>query len=176
MANKLRIGEFAKGLKYEPQTRAGIMNAALSSRDVTLDFGRVGYAGKIPNRIFAFFNAAVQGIDKNIRAFRANPGRTFIRCLTYITLPSILLYFLNRDDKRYQELPQWQKDTFWIIPTKKILFRIPKPFELGMIFGTFPERVLQYIDTQDPKAFDEYASRLAEQSCRVLCQRHCLGG
>ncbi|MDD5486874.1 MAG: hypothetical protein PHW65_04910, partial [Dehalococcoidales bacterium] len=157
-----RIGEFAKGLKYEPQTRAGVMNAALSSRDVSLDFGRVGYAGKIPSRVIAFFNAAVQGTDKMVREFRRNPGRSLLRSFLYITLPSIILYFLNRDDERYQELPQWQKDTFWIIPTKKILFRIPKPFEMGMIFGTFPERVLQYIDMQDPKAFDEYASRLAE--------------
>jgi len=159
-----RIGEFAKGLKHEPQTNVGIMHAALSSRDVTLDFSRVGYAIKTPNRLIAFFNANVQDIDKIARTFRANPGKTLLRCLTYITLPSVLLYFYNRDDKRYQELPQWQKDLFWIIPTKEVLLRIPKPFTLGMVFGTFAERVLQYIDTQDPKAFDEYLSSLAEVS------------
>ena len=35
-------------------------------------------------------------------------------------------------------------------PDKEIPY-VSKPFEFGMIFGTFPERVLQHIDTQDRK-------------------------
>ena len=35
---------------------------------------------------------------------------------------------MNKDDERYQELPQWEKDTFWIIPGKENVYRIPKPF------------------------------------------------
>ena len=63
----------------------------------------------------------------------------------WITLPSVLLWELNKDDPRYQELPQWQKDIFWIIPTKDTLIKIPKPFELGILFGTVPERMLQWM-------------------------------
>ena len=138
-----RLGEFEKGIKTEAKTGKGVRMAALSARDVTLDFARWGYAGKVPNRIIAFFNSSVQGLDKMARSFTGNPKRSLLRCLLYITLPSVILYLLNRDDERYQELPQWEKDLFWIIPTPKHVFRIPKPFELGVIFGTLPERILE---------------------------------
>jgi hypothetical protein len=157
-----RLGEFEKGIKTEAKTGKGVRMAALSARDVTLDFARWGYAGKVPNRIIAFFNSSVQGLDKMARSFTGNPKRSLLRCLLYITLPSVILYLLNRDDERYQELPQWEKDLFWIIPTPKHVFRIPKPFELGVIFGTLPERILEYIYTQDPGAFKDYLKTLKD--------------
>ena len=157
-----RIGEFGRGLKAEGKTGKGIRKAALSARDVALDYTRWGYVGKVPNRVIAFFNANVQGMDKMARSFKNNPGRTILRSLLYITLPSIILYLLNRDDERYQELPQWEKDLFWIILTPKHVFRIPKPFELGVIFGTLAERVLDYIYTEDPAAFKGYLNTVKE--------------
>ena len=66
--------------------------------------------------------------------------------MLYITLPSVLLWYMNKDDERYQELPQWEKDTFWIIPGKENMYKIPKPFEAGVLFGTSFERMLQYMD------------------------------
>jgi len=155
-----RLGEFRQGLKHEGLTGAGIKKAALASRDVSLDFARVGTATRDVNRIVAFFNAQVQGMDKMARVWRENPGRSTLRAMTSITLPSVILYSVNRNDPRYQELPQWQKDMFWIIPTAERLYRIPKPFELGMLFGSVPERVLQWIDTEDPRALDGLTSRL----------------
>lgn len=157
-----RLGEFGRGVKAERKAGKGIRQAALSARDVTLDFARWGNVGKIPNRVIAFFNASIQGIDKMARAFRQKPGQSILRCLLYITLPSIILYMMNRDDERYQELPQWEKDLFWIVLTPKHVFRIPKPFELGVIFGTLPERVLDYIYTEDPEAFKGYLNTVKE--------------
>ena len=157
-----RVGEFGRGLKAEGKTGKGIRKAALSARDVTLDFARWGYVGKVPNRVIAFFNANVQGMDKMARSFKNNPGRSILRSLLYITLPSIILYLLNRGDERYQELPQWEKDLFWIILTPKHVFRIPKPFEIGVIFGTLAERVLDYIYTEDPAAFKGYLNTVKE--------------
>jgi hypothetical protein len=94
--------------------------------------------------------------------FKRNPGRSILRSLLYVTLPSIILYMMNRDDERYQELPQWEKDLFWIVLTPKHVFRIPKPFELGVIFGTLSERVLDYIYTEDPDAFKGYLNTVKE--------------
>ena len=157
-----RLGEFGRGVKAEGQTGEGVRKAALSARDVTLDFARWGYVGKIPNRVIAFFNANVQGMDKMVREFKRNPGRSILRSLLYVTLPSIILYMMNRDDERYQELPQWEKDLFWIILTPKHVFRIPKPFELGVIFGTLAERMLEYVYTEDPDAFKGYLNTVKE--------------
>ena len=42
------------------------------------------------------------------------------------------------------------------------MFRIPKPFELGVIFGTLAERVLDYIYTEDPAAFKGYLNTVKQ--------------
>ena len=120
--------------------------AALESRDITLDFSRRGSHTKKANQVIAFFNATIQGADKMARAFKEDPRGMTVKTMLYITLPSVLLWYMNKDDERYQELPQWEKDTFWIIPGKENMYRVPKPFEAGVLFGTSFERMLQYLD------------------------------
>lgn len=131
---------FGKDRKPLSNTEAGI-----EARDVTLDFGRHGKSTQSLNQIIAFFNAAIQGTDKMIREFKAHPGQMTMKTFMGITVPSLVLWYLNKDDPRYQELPQWQKDIFWVIPGKDTLYKIPKPFELGILFGTVPERMMQYM-------------------------------
>lgn len=131
---------FGKDRKPLSNTEAGI-----EARDVTLDFGRHGKSTQSLNHTIAFFNAAIQGTDKMIREFKEHPAQMTVKTFMGITLPSVLLWYLNKDDPRYQELPQWQKDIFWVIPGKDTLYKIPKPFELGILFGTVPERVMQYM-------------------------------
>lgn len=121
------------------------IEAGIESRDVTIDFGRHGKSTRGANQTIAFWNAAIQGTDKMVREFKAHPGQMLTKATVGITLPSVLLWYLNKDDPRYQELPQWQKDIFWIIPGKNTLYKIPKPFELGVLFGSVPERVCQYM-------------------------------
>ena len=120
--------------------------AALESRDITLDFSRRGTHTKKFNQAVAFFNAAIQGTDKMARAFKEDPRGMTVKTMLYITLPSVMLWYMNKDDERYQELPQWERDTFWIIPGKENMYKIPKPFEAGILFGTAFERMLQYMD------------------------------
>ncbi|MBU1145917.1 MAG: hypothetical protein KJ971_08735, partial [Firmicutes bacterium] len=132
------------------QAGASSVEAATESRESTLDFGRIGEERAL-NQIIAFWNANVQGTDKLIRAFKKAPGRSALRVVAGITLPSIILWALNHDDDRYKELPEWQKNFFWIILTTKDgpIIRIPKPFELGIIFGSLPERILDYLFEKD---------------------------
>lgn len=149
--HNVRKGYTGIGNRLFGKTRkpGSIQDAALESRDITLDFSRIGSHTKSWNKISAFFNASIQGTDKMFRAWRENPLDMTIRTAMFITMPSVLLWYLNKDDPRYQELPQWQKDIFWIIPTKDTLIKIPKPFELGILFGTVPERMLQWMYDKD---------------------------
>lgn len=121
------------------------VEAGIEARDVTLDFGRHGKSTQSMNQTIAFFNAAIQGTDKMVREFKAHPGQMTMKTFMGITVPSLVLWYLNKDDPRYQELPQWQKDIFWVIPGKDTLYKIPKPFELGILFGTVPERMMQFM-------------------------------
>jgi hypothetical protein len=149
-----RLGEMRRALN----AGASPIQAGFSSREVTLDFARIGAKSKAFNMITAFFNANLQGTDKMIREFRTHPFRTLWKILLGITLPSILLYLANRKDPRWKEIPAWQKDLFWIILTPKHIIRIPKPFEPGILFGSVPERILEYMDNKDPYIFNELES------------------
>lgn len=145
-----RLGEMKRALEANATPAEG----AFASREVTIDFARIGAKTKALNNLIAFWNPQVQGLDRMARAFKDNPYRTLWKVFLSITLPSILLYFANRDDPRWKEIPGWQKDLFWIIMTDKHIYRIPKPFELGILFGSVPERILEFLDTHDSNLFD----------------------
>jgi hypothetical protein len=58
----------------------------------------------------------------------------------------------------------WQKNLFWIVLTPKHIIRIPKPFELGILFGSVPERILEYADTHDPELIKGMESAIVNGS------------
>ena len=160
-----RIGEFKrverKELTAGTSGKEAARRAGFASREVTLDFGRIGARGRAVNQLVAFFNAQVQGVDKIVRTFKEEPTRTSARVAASITLPSVILHLLNRDEEGFGEIAQWQKDLFWVIPVedkngKNIWYRIPKPFELGIIFGSGAERIVDSILSEDSGAFDDF--------------------
>ncbi|MDD4986396.1 MAG: hypothetical protein PHQ43_11525, partial [Dehalococcoidales bacterium] len=163
-----RLGEFTRGVEKGGESLDSVLEAAIASRDVTVDFARKGTATGPINRVIAFFNAAIQGPDKMRRVFASDPKGFTVRALLAITLPSVLLFLRNHKDERYKELPQWQKDLFWIVLTKNHVFRIPKPFEPGILFGTIPERIMQWALAEDPKAFDELGKTLSDAALPSL--------
>jgi len=117
--------------------------------------------------ISAFWNANMQGLRKLMEEHRRHPVRTVTRAMLGITLPSIGLWFINKDDERIQRLPQWQRDLFWCINLARItgnpdssIITIPKPFELGMIYGSLPERILDYVYRDDPQAIEDLAKNI----------------
>lgn len=153
-----RLGEFKGG------TRRGAvpLEAGFSARSVSLDFAQAGTTARAVNRLIAFFNANIRGWGRMISSFKEHPTRTAFKVFVGITLPSILLYLANRDDPRWKEIPQWQKDLFWIVMTEDTIYRIPKPFELGIIFGSMPERFLEWLDNKDPEMLTEVMLNMAE--------------
>jgi hypothetical protein len=129
--------------------------AAFDARDITLDFQRAGAKTRSINKLSAFFNAKIQGNDKLIRTFIKNPAKASLKATLYITLPSVILWFLNQDEEGWDEIPQWQKDIFWLVKVDDTWYRIPKPFELGVLYGSIPERFLEYLKTNDPAGLQD---------------------
>lgn len=157
-----RVGVHGKALKKEGDSVSGRMLAGLASRETTVDFARMGTNVKNINKVIAFFNSALQGGDVLVRTAMRDKGKFVMRAIMYITIPSILIYLLNRDDEEYEEIPQYQKDTFWLLKVAGQWWRIPKPFEMGMMFGSLVERFLAYIDKEDPHALDGWAEQLKD--------------
>jgi hypothetical protein len=154
--NGTRLGEFKKARSSGKSEK----QSAYESREVTLDFARMGAKTKSVNMITAFWNAHVQGLDRARRAFQDDPVGTTAKVGASITLPSVALWWANHDDPRWKEIPRWQKDLFWIVMTDDNIYRIPKPFELGMVFGSLPERALEAFFTENPKAMQGFGEAM----------------
>jgi hypothetical protein len=154
-----RIAEFRKGVAKGRDPK----KAAASGRDLSQDFARSGYYGKELNKITAFFNGNVQGIERMIRNFKNHPYRTTVRGLLYVTLPTMLLWLLfNKDNEDYHRLPSWRKYTCWNIPIGEGKFiSLPRPYGYGFIFGAIPEMMAnKAIDKEDKlgkNLFDTFA-------------------
>ncbi|WP_438447407.1 LPD38 domain-containing protein [Gorillibacterium sp. sgz5001074] len=158
-----KVGSFNKALKKT----GDLEEAAYTARDL-MDFNRAGSSVRQANRAIAFLNASIQGTDKMVRAFNENRAGFLVRAFTTLVLPSIGLYAwahnLPQEKKKiYDNIPQWQKDAFFIIPGPgDEFFRIPKPFEAGMLFATGTERAMRWMMDNDKEAFDRYGWATAE--------------
>ena len=138
-------------------------SAGFEGRDISIDYSKIGSKVQALNMITSFFNARLQGYARLTKAFKERPGATSWQIFKWITLPSIGLWLWNHNDERYKKLSQWEKDLFWIVITPEIgvgdmvyeddndytVYRIPKPFEPGLLFGTLPEKILDYMYEQN---------------------------
>ncbi|MBE0418567.1 hypothetical protein EI165_00335 [Pseudoalteromonas nigrifaciens] len=137
---------------YESALNAGKSNrqAAYEAKDL-MDYSLKGNFALIGTMIdmLPFFNARLQGMSKLVRAAKAGDGDRALKVLSAnlamkgikVAGFSLALAAMNDDDERYQELPDWDKDMNWHFFAGGEHFRLPKPFELGIVFGTFPERM-----------------------------------
>jgi len=176
--NATRLGEYIKSyntsIKNGLTHKQAVERGGFESKNISLDFQRMGAKMAAVNSVVAFFNARVQGYLKLYETFKSPETRSkaLYTVGASITLPSILLWIANNEDERYKELPQWQKDLFWIVITGEgkdtIVWRIPKPFELGYVFGTLPERLLDFVKTKDPTAIKKFVETLAFDNATSL--------
>lgn len=151
-----RIAEFqrakAKGLSD--------VEAANAAKDVTLNFSRAGFKGKLVNRVIPFYNAMLQDMDKFLRMHDPrNPkqaAKTALKGFLYVTMPSLLTWWLGHDDEEIQQLADFRKAYFWNVRVGDSIFSFPKPFLLGQMYGTSVERALDYLHDKDPNAVKKW--------------------
>jgi len=165
-----RVQEFARGVR---QGRSD-MEAANLSKMVSLNFARAGERGRAVNQLIAFTNAKIQDLDLIVRS-HADPtrrGQVMAKGFLFITVPSLLTWWLGKDDEEIQNLPEWRKNLFWNInmgPVSRALGResfilsIPKPFLMGAIYGTSVERALDYATGRDPNGARKAMKNLMAQ-------------
>lgn len=151
--------------------------AAFSAADL-LDFQLKGGSDFIQGltAVVPFLNARIQGLYKLGRAgLSKSPEerKSFAAKATMMIAFSLALMALNAgddDDNGYNDLPEWVKDGSWVVNNYRLFgkdtaksvglprfFLIPKPFELGVLFGTMPERIVQLVAGND-RAKDTWKS------------------
>lgn len=153
-----RVGEAVENgnreAVYDAAIKAGKSHAqaAFESKDL-MDFSMLGAARTIQlmSQLLPFFNARIQGLGKLSRELRDNP-REIAKRAGMITAASLALLAHNWDDERYEGLPDWDKDANWHFWLGDHHWRIPKPFEIGVLFGTIPERMARALGDKDTGA------------------------
>jgi len=143
-----RLGEYRSALraaeaKYGKGSEAAAVEAMMASKEVTVNFTRSGTVAEAINRMVPFFNARIQGTARFYKLFHERPLAATLRAFSYVTLPSLALWMVNKDEEWYQELPQWQRIGFWNFSLNggKTVWKIPRPELIGLVFGALPEAV-----------------------------------
>lgn len=161
------IGE--KGTRVGAYARArsrgvSVLDAMNEARDITLDFGRAGYSGRIANGMYAFLNAELQDLDKVRRAFKARPVATSAKALAYIAIPSLANWAMWKDDPDYQNLQSWEKATYYHLKKREdgTFIRMPRPIGvLPLLAGYGLHQFLDFAMERDPQAVEEFVGRIA---------------
>ncbi|MFM5499492.1 LPD38 domain-containing protein [Aeromonas veronii] len=139
---------------YDAAIKAGKSHAqaAFESKDL-MDFSMLGSSRVLQTmtQVLPFFNARIQGLGKLTRELRDNP-REIAKRAGMITAASLALLAYNWDDERYEALQDWEKDSYWHVWLDGQHWRIPKPFEIGTLFGTIPERIVRAMGDKDTGA------------------------
>jgi len=148
------IGEQATRVAaFKQATDAGMSGAeaALAAQDRTLRFASSGGSKTVKNlaAMTPFWNAKAQGWDKFGRMLK--DPKTYPLAVGMLTAPSLALWSINKDNPEYWERPIYERNLFWLVPKSAVgaegetgFWRIPKPFELGFMFASMPERALDY--------------------------------
>jgi hypothetical protein len=123
-----------------------------------INFSRRGSsaAARILTAAIPFLNARFQGLDVLYRSVRgqysannqlskAKRVQTFFTRAAYLTAISAAYWMLMHDEEEYKERSEFEKDNNYILPIKidgRYPIKLPIPFEIGLLFKTFPERIL----------------------------------
>lgn len=158
---------------YNSQRAAGKTRkeALYEARDI-LDFTMKGnnaivqfLAGSVP-----FLNARLQGLYRLGRGLKSDLVSVGLRGLL-LTAASMALFMRNKDDDRYKELSDDQKDGYWHafdVLEQGDHWKIPKPFETGAIFATIPEAFVEAYTSDEPDAAKQSMQLVAHSFANQL--------
>jgi len=136
-----RFSEFLSVLKETGDPALAVYKSA----ELTTDFSRHGNLTKMLDSFVPYLNPSVQGIDKFFRGFKESPLKTALAGGSVITVPSIILDQVNKDNEAYNNLPARERNLYFQVPipdSDKFL-RIPKSRELGVAFSSIAEWALR---------------------------------
>lgn len=141
------------------KTGGDVTEATFQANDV-LNFSRRG-SGVLTNFLMnsvPFMNARVQGLDRLARGAGDNFG-AFVLKGAMISAATMALMAMNKDDERYWAMNEAVRDNYWVIPVDGGFVQVPKPFEVGSLFGTVLERAYEAA-SRDDKVFWDRMSQM----------------
>lgn len=157
-----RLGEFKRALARGENPR----HAAYLAREVSTDFAMKGDSkalGFMYDTVM-FLRPAVVSIDRLARGVAHDPNKGAIAAKTAtIAGLSAALYLLNKDDPRYADLPDWDRDAHWHFFIGDQHFRYPKIWEIGAL-ASLAERSTEKIVAENPEGLGKDFARILGQT------------
>ena len=155
-----RLARFKSGVGRGESTA----EAAFKSRDISLDFAKAGDKIKVLNQIIPFLNAGIQGSEKLLRLYKNNPKAAIASTGVLFGMPTVALYTYNSQFKDFDDIPDAERQTNWIIIARdrtddeiaageKIVgIKIPKGF-LGRMVANTLDSSMDFMRSNDPSTF-----------------------
>lgn len=127
-----------------------LLEANFEARD-HLDFSRTGSftAVRAIAQTVPFVNARLQGMDKLGRAGMSKDQRKqFVAVVGTYAIAGVLLYLHMKDDDDYKAAEEWERDAYHLfkIPGSDVMYRFPRPFEVGAIASVMERLAEQVVD------------------------------
>lgn len=154
-----RLSEFKRVSKGSADG-GKIHEGVWASAENTLDFNKHGAKLQAWNSITAFLQVGLNGLDRTMQAFREDPKSVTTKGFAYITAPSLLLWAANHDEDWYKGIPRWEKDVYWHFNVDGKVRRLMKPMEMGIIFGSLPERLAEAMFVENPRAMKNFVATI----------------
>ena len=153
-----RLGEYKRAIEKGENPR----HAAYLGREVSTDFAMRGDSQALGFMFdtVIFLKAAVVSMDRLYRGLAYDPNKGAIAAKSgMIALSSVGLYLMNRDDPRYADLPDWDRDTHWHFFVGDQHFRWPKIWEIGAV-ASIAERTAEKTIASDPQGLGKDFARI----------------
>ena len=149
-----------KAVYYDVLARTGNEAEAAFQALEVINFSRRGRnpTVRLLTTAIPFLNARFQGLDVLYRGFmgynsadkeksRRQAVTTALMRGSIITSTTMAYWLMFSDDEEYKQATDEQRDLNWIVSLPKsfgvdVPLRIPIPFEVGLLFKTIPERIL----------------------------------
>jgi hypothetical protein len=147
--------------------------AAMLARKAYLDYAEKATSNIVNGmaQVVPFFRPHILGLKQFGEAMGERPGSTLAYGVAAVALPTIALYALNHlqdqflpDDQKWANIPQWQKDNYFITPViggARIRLRLPP--NIGFIMGGMVNRMLDTVVNQDKHAFEGWAQKFLSE-------------
>jgi len=145
--------------------------AAAAARDITVDFNRRGQGTAAINSMYMFFNATMQGTDRNLRALKTKAGRRMAGALMVAGYIHSLTQSLGSDEDEDGRL-EWDNEP-WYNKARNLafgygaskIFKLPLPY-----FWSLPFLAGQLLDslTRGVMTPDEASTYLAAATLNDL--------
>jgi hypothetical protein len=168
---------------YEDALKKGLSERQAQFRALEAqNFSRRGLSPSVQylSTLVPFFNAQIQGLDALYRSFRGDmPFSEKLEIRKKLAVRGSLLIatalgyaFMMRDNEEYKKAtPEERYSNFFVpLPGTKEMFKIPIPYEVGLLFKALPEAILDSIigDTKAKEAAKGIGKLLLQSAPGVI--------